>query len=348
MIINHTPFVAEVSALWDHELKQYYTVLLSAAFEARPGSPVRPVKADVIPGDMYFGVPGRSSIRYEADLVPEKQRVDVIVNAHACAPSGREVERLMVSFKVGNLFKRLMITGDRLDRARLGVRPKPFVRMPIIYERAYGGTASGSNAIDLRNPVGISYRGARSADPNVETVLPNVGYEDGRSTPAGFGVIARQWQPRLAMAGTYDDRWLADRYPLLPADFDVGHYQAAPMDQQSDSIRGGEDVELMHMTPESIWRFRLPILRVPVHLLYSGRGDELTLRLDTIILEPDEYRITMKARAKVPIRRNQVPLRQVIVGHISRGWWRSRITDKMYFDPRGLSGRQLDMVDYEA
>ena len=218
--------------------------------------------------------------------------------------------------------------------------------MPIIYERAFGGTPTGSYRMDPRNPVGVHHRRARSADPDVNTGLPNVEYPDRRPAPAGFGVIARQWQPRLALAGTYDDHWLNDRFPLLPADFDVGHYQAAPLDQQSDSICGGEDVELTHMTPGGVWRFRLPTLRVPVRLLYSGQGDELALRLDTIIVEPEEYRITMKARAKIPIARNQSPLSQVIVGHVTPGWWRSRLTRKRYFDPQRRGGRQLHLLDY--
>lgn len=55
----------------------------------------------------------------------------------------------------------------------------------------------------------------------------------GRS-PAGFGPLGKAWAPRLALAGTYDARWLDERHPRLPEDFDFAYWNGAPADQQID------------------------------------------------------------------------------------------------------------------
>jgi hypothetical protein len=354
MILNDTPFTAEINAGWDQHLKPYHVVVVAAAFEARPGRPVVPAAEPALlhAADVFHGEPGRSSVRYEADFAPEKSRVDVLVNGSACAPGGGTAERVRVSLRVADVFKELVISGDRERGGPLGLMPgrRPFTRMPIVYERALGGTAGEPTTarMDVRNPTGIGYHGARSADPDVKTDAANVEYADGRSEPAGFGVIARHWAQRVRWAGTYDEAWTKSRCPLLPADFDPRYHQAAPTDQQSDAIRGGEAVELLGMTPEGNWRFKLPILDVPVHLLFVDRGESAVLRLDTVMLEPDTYRVTLTSRVKIPMVRNRGPIRQVVIGHITSGWWRAQVTRKRYRDPRGLKGRELGRKAYRV
>lgn len=44
--------------------------------------------------------------------------------------------------------------------------------------------------------------------------------------------MCKAWAPRLALAGTYDDTWLAQRHPWLPQDFDFAYWNGAPEDQQ--------------------------------------------------------------------------------------------------------------------
>ena len=74
--------------------------------------------------------------------------------------------------------------------------------------------------------------------------------------PAGFGPIARHWEPRVRWAGTYDKRWQRTRKPLLPDDFDDRFHQCAPEDQQVDGgLIGGELVELLTSRRKAAWRF---------------------------------------------------------------------------------------------
>ena len=52
--------------------------------------------------------------------------------------------------------------------------------------------------------------------------------------PMGFGPGRPRLDAPLSYAGTYDQNWLDNVFPFLPADFDERYYQAAPEDQQID------------------------------------------------------------------------------------------------------------------
>ena len=89
--------------------------------------------------------------------------------------------------------------------------------------------------------------GARSSDPEVLSLLPNI--EDPHApmlhpaspcAPLGFGVVGRAWLPRRPLAGTFDFAWKRDRWPLAPRDFDPAFHQSAPIGQQLDEYEGGE------------------------------------------------------------------------------------------------------------
>ncbi len=343
MVVNHTPFGADVVAGWDHLGRPHVAVILVAAFELPPGGSARPCeeRPALRPADVYHGEPGTSSVRYEADIALEKPRVDVLVNGSAVAPRGRRVERLDVGLRVADIDKKLKVTGDR-PGGLIGGPPRAFESLPIVYERTLGGPAYGPN------PVGIGHRGAAAASGGIATAAPNIEYADGRREPACFGVVARHWRPRVALAGTYDDTWRQERWPLLPTDFDPAYHQAAPADQQSTVLRGGEEVDVSGMTPDGSWRFRLPLLRVPVHLGYADRCERAALRLDTVLIEPDSFRVTLTARAKVPLERGRAPLREVVLGHVTFGWLAARRAAKPYRDPLGTRGKDAGVPVFDA
>src|SRR5829696_8939137 len=163
----------------------------------------------VTPVDRHWGDPARSSVRREGDLARRKSVVDLVVNATAYAPGGRTAMQVTAELHTRHFTKRLLVTGDRTWRAGLtGVEasaPKPFASMPVVYERAFGGTdVRGDNprhhGAEPRNPVGVGFHSA--GRPEEGTLLPNVenprqlqrAWGD-RVTPAGFGAINRAWQP---------------------------------------------------------------------------------------------------------------------------------------------------------
>jgi hypothetical protein len=356
-LLNFTAYSATTFGLLDKHAHQFDLVVISATFEALPGQRVR-LAEEQVPvrdNDEFYGEPGLSSVRHEGEVALEKPFVDILINGRAYAPGGRKAERVMVSVRVGDLRKELLVSGDRDWRpGLLGMTPsspQPFETMPIVYERAFGGIDArasdpAKHYSDQRNPLGVGFQGAPSSNSEITTAVPNIEYPSQllgsasrRPEPAGFGVIGRNWQPRIGFAGTYDERWKAEQWPLLPLDFDSRHNQAAPLDQQLTTIQGGEPVEVVNMIPEGTWRFTLPSLDVPVRLQYADRAESASFRLDTLILEPDVYRVTFIGRSKIPVIRNRAPLEEIIVGHVTPAWWRARVMNKHYLDWSGRNGR---------
>jgi hypothetical protein len=344
-ITNNSPCAVQVFSALDSEARESRILVVSAAYEARPGESLR--VADEPPvvrvADEYRGDPACTSILHPSDSAPEKPHVDVLVVGAARPPRGRSARVVAVRLRVADIDKRLRVCGDRYWRLGVPSLPARFTSMPILWERAFGGTRPKFLRpkrfhYDARNPVGLGLRGARSPLDDVASELPNVEYPHrrmrtirSRPAPAGFGAISPGWAPRVRFAGTYDARWLERQSPLLPKDFDPRFHQVAPADQQSRTLRGGEAVEILGMTPEGRWRFELPRLDVPVRLLFDDRrAAPGSLRLDTVLLEPDLYRVTLTARMSIPVVRNQAPLREVVVGEVRHGWWRSRLVRKRY------------------
>lgn len=122
-----------------------------------------------------------------------------------------------------------------------------------------------------------------------------------RCRPAGFGVVGRAWQPRLAFAGTYEQQWLDERHPYLPADFDFRYWNGAPEDQQvHPHLAGDETVTLFNMCPpktpgaihDANGNTHLTF-RLPGHLPFvlvrfaDGQLGELAADLDTLTIEAE-------------------------------------------------------------
>jgi hypothetical protein len=348
---NRTPFSAESFVIPDLDAQEVLLIIMVASFESPNGGSLRLAveQSPVCPSDVFHGDPAMSSTHYESDIALIKPYVDVLLNGSAYAPLDREINKTTVGMAVGDIKKTLHVSGERVWAAGAPIKPLPFTKMPIVYERAFGGMTKGGD-LDLRNPVGIGFKGAVSFDESIMTEVPNIEYPDqliesktNKPKPAGFGAIGRYWKPRCDFAGTYDQKWLDERFPLAPKDFDIRHYQAAPLDQQSKTIRGGEDVLILNMTPNEKWRFRLPKLNVPVHLLYE---DIKNIPMDTVLFEPDNYRVRMTSRLAIRIIRNSGELREVVLGHLRPGFLKARAKRKLYIDYSGVDGTDPAQATY--
>jgi hypothetical protein len=349
-LINRTPFTADKFVLPDGEGQEVVLVVLAASFEPQPSSAALSLAAQQCSlelADVHRGPPALTSVQRESDIALVKPAVDVLLEACAYAPGGRPVTSVQVDLAVGDVRKTLLVSGDRHWRRgslrSAGSAPRTFTRMPIVYERAFGGMTD--EHAETRNLCGVGFRGAPCRAPGIATELPNVEYPDDRQStdadrprPAGFGVVSRAWQPRLAWAGTYDAEWLAERWPLLPADFDPRHYQAAPADQQSSTLRGGEPVALRNLTPEGLWRFVLPRLLVPGWLRFDDRVAPLPLRMDTVWIQAECKRVTLFARGLWRTRRSQPRLREIVLGHLTPACVRAHASRKHFLDLAGEDG----------
>jgi len=111
--------------------------------------------------------------------------------------------------------------------------------------------------------------------------------------PAGFGILGRAWAPRLQKAGTYDQKWLDERWPLLPRDFGFAYWNGAPEDQQTDYPPPDAVIELLNLlppecSPHGFVRAPLPGHRAFV-LAWLANGGALPLNavIDTLWIDTD-------------------------------------------------------------
>lgn len=348
-LLNSTGMQAAYTQGTDKDGRDSLVVVVKGTFRI-PLDGGEPVPADVqkplIMADTFTGEPGFSAPVYEADFAPVKPRCDVLLVGSAHAPNGQAVTHLPVGLKVGSLVKSFTIVGDRewtLGGLQVSPgKPRPFVKMPISYDRAYGGTDNvhedpAQHSAFMANPIGRGYRRhliqiEGLPVPNTEEVNKPITSPKGDYRPMSFGVIGRNWLPRYPLAGTYDQNWIDNIFPFLPPDFDNGYFQAAPPDQQLPYLTGGEEVVLANLAPQERLYFKLPKLDMPIVFFYKKGGrHETSGVIDTLVLEPDAGIFTICWRASLPLKRNMFEISQVLTGKMSPAWWRARELGKTYY-----------------
>lgn len=309
---NRTPFAAERGWVRDRDGAEVWLVALKCTFDILPDgtTAVSEEQPPVLRAPEYYGEPGKSSIKYEADLVLTKTTTDIVLLGHAFAP--RPVTQMDVGFRVGSVQKVLRVLGDRTWGMTGPSRSRPFIKMPLVYERAYGGvdrrSANPQRDWEWRNPVGLGFAASReNADglpvPNIEYPGECVSSWSDRPRPAGFSPIGSHWQPRASFAGTYDDRWMQTRQPLLPDDFQERFFQCVPPDQQAPQfLRGGEPIVLRGLTPTGDLRFHLPRVfpGFTTRFFDGSREVHRERKLHTVILEPDYPRVSLVWHSALP------------------------------------------------
>jgi len=344
-LINATRMIAGYTMGIEPSGRELLVVVIKGTFHL-PRTADEPLRlADeqlpLIMADTFTGEPGLSAPLLEVDFAPRKQRCDILLVGSAHAPGGRPAKRVQMGLRVGGMTKAFSVVGDRHWRAGVsGVsasEPQPFTVMPISYDRAFGGVDNrhedaAKHAAFMRNPIGKGFHKHLRSEwvdgaplPNTEEPSHPVIQADGDYRPMSFGPIGRNWEPRFRYAGTYDQNWLDNVFPFLPADFDEQYYQAAPLDQQINGPVGGQEVTLLNLTADGRRDFVIPTFEAPVHVFpKKGEREDLKATLDTIVLEPDHERLTMTWRVARPLKRNMFEIAQVLVGKKGREWWQQR------------------------
>jgi hypothetical protein len=325
---NQTPFPAAIVPGLDREGRDTVTVVVKATFALgrREALEVADAQVPIAYADAFHGEPGLSSLQYEADACPAKKGTDVALSGHARAV--RPVPSLDVSLAVGRLRKVVRVFGDRVWFTTVGgpaiSAPIPFARMPLVYERAFGGgdlavADPAARPRDPRNPVGVGFTSATDPTrvdgvrlPNLEDPEALIASPGDRPAPAGLGFVGRDWLPRCAFAGTYDEAWQRDRMPLLPADFDDRYWSAASPGLWSPRpLRGGEAVAVSNVTESGDLRFLVPAVALEMTARIRREAVDLPAALDTLLIEPDAQRVVLTWRATAPCPRSFLYVEQV-------------------------------------
>ncbi|MBK8252481.1 MAG: DUF2169 domain-containing protein [Polyangiaceae bacterium] len=199
------------------------------------------------------------------------------------------------------------------------------------------------NEVCFQNPVGCGWRDARetpllesNGQPVPDTMAaPQIEYPDnsveglhlarqrmGPLTPremaaiaaaepyrtAGFGPLGKAWSPRLQLAGTYDNAWLEERWPLLPGDFNVGFWNGAPADQQCDYPPPDARIEMLNLLDSAVTKGGVGVVELPGHRAFvlmrmkSGVMLPLPMVTDTVHIDTDRCRVALVHRVSVPAR----------------------------------------------
>ncbi len=301
---NDTEFETDWTISTDKHGARHWVVVIKGTFDiaANGATSIAPEQEPIHPGPVYSGEDGASSLRYEADLQLGKPTTDIYVNGSAHAPEGKLATEVVVGINTPCGQKTLVVRGDRVWKRSISGElepssPKPFVTMPISYERAFGGfdkvdADPAAHRLDPRNPVGTGFvtsNGHRAAQLVPNVLFPGKPLNVG---PAGFGAICSHWDPRVRYQGTYDAKWIEHRRPLLPEDWDPKVLQCAPTDQQSaQPLRGGEQFGLVNMSPAGTVRFALPKHYFGLQTGVGRKRYEHRARIQTVIVEPAHPRV---------------------------------------------------------
>jgi len=322
---NNTPFAASFTIFPNENAVDTLYIMVKATFIigdqwilASPQIPLQQV-------DEYWGEPAKSSLRFSSDYHIGKPATDILMIGSACAPDQRPVRQMDVGLQVGSLSKVIRVFGDRFWSHDQITQPEPFITMPLVYERAYGGQdlINGETLRDaeVKNPVGCGFAGQKEQIELNGFPLPNLecpdhlirSYRD-RPKPACFAPVAPNWQPRASFAGTYDDNWQQTRAPYLPDDYSPSFMSIASPDLiYPGYLKGGEAVSIIGMHPAGDLTFKLPYVNLLNKVLISGQEFTAAFHIETLLLDPNQRQLSMVWRAALPCDKKMTKIQDISV-----------------------------------
>jgi hypothetical protein len=301
--------------------REYYCLAVKASFTIDKGRLIPKSRDEQPPinmSDAYVGQPGQSGLREATDLIPRRNRTDILVLGRAFAPAGKPTERWLAELKVGDLYKSVQVTGTRQwnHSALKGWTLSsiaPVQEVDLIYENAFGGEHETPEDDDrdvwLENPVGRGYVGRTKIPTDAPRLAPQILHPKEelssslgpRYTTIGFGPIPGDWDPRVKRIGTTDQHWIDKIAPHYPGDFDFRFYNCAPDDMQAAGyLSGNEHVALSGVMPE-LTQFHLPSLDVTA-LMIDHEDTLVSLKMDlsSVAIKSEDQSVELVWRLTTP------------------------------------------------
>jgi uncharacterized protein YjbI with pentapeptide repeats len=126
------------------------------------------------------------------------------------------------------------------------------------------------------------------------------------ATVAPFAALDATAPARKRYLGTYDTRWLEERWPWFPSDFDPAYFNAAQPALQLDGyLHGDERLALQELHPDRRYRTQLPATRVRCFLDERDGGTErfreVRMNLDTLFIDMDAEELALVWRGFVEV-----------------------------------------------
>ncbi len=122
----------------------------------------------------------------------EREPFEVMLLGAVCCPDGEPVSHRRVRMAVGNVVRELDVFGDRVWEGDAISEPVPFERMPMTWERAFGGAA------DVEVDAGATVRVFDSNNPlgrGFDVTLHAEGLATALRVPEGYPVVPQGPRP---------------------------------------------------------------------------------------------------------------------------------------------------------
>lgn len=321
---NNSPFAATMALFPNEQGVDTLYVVVKASFNIGKQWTLLDKQLPPVSEDVYWSEPAKSSIKAASDLHLGKQSTDIIFTGHACTPEGKQARQLDVHVVAGKVNKTIRVFGDRVwDNGKIS-EPVLFESMPLVYEKAFGGVHEVEGKVlsaELRNLVGAGFAGKRKEHemngcllPNLENPTQLIQKITDQPEPACFSYISPSWQPRVNYAGTYDDAWQTRRAPYLPNDFDKRFFNMAHPDLiYPGYMQGGEPVVVSGMHPNGDLKFNLPFVKVAANVKIKNNIEAPAFNLETVIVEPNQLRLSMVLRAAIPCDKVMLKISEVTI-----------------------------------
>lgn len=238
--------VACGSRLWRHDGNLHLTLIAKASFKLMPNATMRllPRPAPIVVKDRQFRDNPSRSVIAASDMDLMRHRCDVVylgsVYTKGNQPVGvRNVRLALHRGRQSLVDKTLHIVGDRRREPTATISPpEPFRRLPLIYERAYGGIGYEAN------PLGLGHGPGQESGRQ-----PNILDPKSPERTACYAPLSRAWPTRRGLLGDFKLRQFNHQIVRLPDDFNFEFFQTAPTDQRIAYPVGGETLRLEGLTP---------------------------------------------------------------------------------------------------
>jgi hypothetical protein len=243
------------------------------------------------------------------DLSPPKPAFDVIVAGYATAPPHHSAAYFDAGIRIGKDTRVLRALAPRVwDRGLLGYAARalgPSVRrVPLSY-----AVADWSSGFAV-----MTSQADGHALPWLESLESPGQRTRHADRPVGFGHWPENAPHRQPHGGTYDDAWQDQRAPRLPLDFNPRFYNVAhPELQLAQAPAAGTPIGLAHLATQPAINTHMPDLQLAVQATTAAGATQkvLSLRSDTLVIEPDFMRMSQVWRAALPTSEGSDALRSI-------------------------------------
>jgi len=329
---------------FENNNKFYFVVTV---FNFFPFAPAGQVHSEI---DMWKFVPQELGKEATLDLGMPKPRGEVLIYGKFFSPNGRPVQGGKVGIKLAGIDKTLYVFGDRYWKRGAGAAvpmtdPETITVMDISYENAFGGPGFPQNPLGKgMDPVTTESGKDLVLLPNVEDPKRLITSTRDKPEPVCFAPLDHTWPQRFSKAGTFDEKWLNERFPGLAEDLDWTFYNTAPTDQQINGFfEGNESFEIEGMHPQKTHlAAKLPEIRSRCFINHDMEGQvvfkEIKLRPDTVWLFPHAEKGIVTCRGTIEVATDDAE----DVTHLLIGYERMSDKQKSLDHYQGALSKRLD------